>query len=114
MLVNRMTNTLIIHRFNINYEMHIMFNSHQFTLYLVSHASRLGTFLITTVFHPHALFQLFSHTSLSFVLSSAMKYIKHSDHTTPQLYAYSRHTRPSIQTLCIFILFGRTEQNEYT
>ena len=36
MLVDRMTTTLIIDRFNIIYEIHIMFNSHQFNLYLVS------------------------------------------------------------------------------
>ena len=33
-----------------------------------------------------------------------MKYIKHSDYTTPQLCAHSRYIHPSIQTLCIFIL----------
>ena len=46
MLADRMTNTLIIDKFNINYEIHITFNSRQFTLYLVSHASPLGIFPI--------------------------------------------------------------------
>ena len=67
---------------------------------LVLHASRF--FPITTVSRYHARSQSFSHTSLSFVLSSAMKYISNTQITSHHNYMHTRHTYPSIQTLCIF------------
>ena len=82
-----------------------MFNSHTLPL---SYSATLQPRVSLTLdwassrshlfFRHHARAELFSHTSLSFVLSSAMKYLKHSTkyHTTPQLYTHSRHTHPSI------------------
>ena len=110
LLMNRMINTLVGDRFNRNYEIHI-FNSH--ILSQLSYSATLKPRVYLTLdwassrshlfFRHHARVQLFSHTSLSFVFSSAMKYFKNSDHTTPLLYSYSRHTHSSIQTSCTFI-----------
>ena len=76
----------------------LYFNSR--TLLHSSHASiQLST---GHLLDHHARAQLFSHTSLSFVLSSALEYLKHSNHIIPLLYSYSRHTHLSIQTSCIF------------
>ena len=99
LLVDRMTNTLIIDRFNVNYEIRIMFNSHQFILYLVSHACRLSTFASRDLPDHNCFSQLFSHTSLSsfFLLPwniSNTQITPHHNYT---------HIHPSIQTLCIFI-----------
>ena len=59
-LVDRTTNTPVVDKFNINYE-----------ILCITQASRLEIIPITTVFFRHyARAQLFSHTSLSFVLSS--------------------------------------------
>ena len=90
MLVDRIINTLVGDRFNRNYEIHI-FNSH--TLSQLSYSATLKPRVSPTLdwtssrshlfLRHHARAQLFSHTSLSFVLSSAMEYLKHSDHTTP-------------------------------
>ena len=89
--MDRIINTLVIKinrdKFNRNYEIHI-FNSH--TLFQLSYSATLKprVYLDWASSRSHLLFrharaQLFSHTSLSFVLSSAIKYLKHSDHTTP-------------------------------
>ena len=107
MLVDRIINTLVGDRFHRNYKVHI-FNSH--TLFQLS--ATLKPRVYPTLdwassrshlfFRHHARAQLFSHTSLSFVHSSAMEYLKHSDHTTPLLYSHSRHIHSSIQTSYIF------------
>ena len=104
-----MINTLVGDRFNRNYEIHI-FNSH--ALFQLSYSATLKPRVYPTLdwafprshlfLRHHARAQLFLHTSLSFVLSSALEYLKHSDYTTPLLYSHSRHTHPSIQTSCIF------------
>ena len=91
MLVDRITSTLITDRFNINYETHITLNSHQFTLYLVSHALRHWIFPITTVSRQHA-------RSRSFFL---LPWNASNTQITPH-HNYM-HTHPSIRTLCIFI-----------
>ena len=53
----------------------------------VSHTPVRGSSRSYLFFRHHTRAQLFSHTSPSFVLSSATKYIKHSDLNTPQLYS---------------------------
>ena len=89
--VDRMTNTQIIDRFNINYEIHIMFHS----------LSRHSCFA-PLVLPDHNCF-----SSPCLALNCSRIHLSHSffllpwniSKITPQLYTHS----PSIQTLCIFI-----------
>ena len=89
MSVDRITNTLIIDRFNINYEARMMFDSHWLfsslvnsLFLLVFHASRLEILPITTLFRHRARSRLFSpqlcaHTLCIFILQYIIIYGNH-------------------------------------
>ena len=101
-LVDRMTTTLIIDRFNIIYEIHIMFNSHQFNLYLVSRALRHSCFasLISASGHlvDHNCFP--SPCSLSIVLAYMRSFFCHEIYQTLRL-----HHTTIICTLSVYSSF---------
>ena len=96
LLADRMTNTLIIDRFNIN-EIHVMFNSHRFSI----------SWLMLRVWGSSRS-QLFSPCSLSIVLayiSLIRSFFCYEIYQTlkSQLYVHSRHTRPSEYTNIMYI-----------
>ena len=95
--VSRSNNKYTGWRFHRNYEIHI-FNSH--TLFQLSYSATLKPRVYPTLdctssrshlfFRHHARAQLFSHTSLSFVLSSAVKYLR--SHRTTLILSLSPHS----------------------